>query len=185
VAERDRAPSLLETLKRYDWHERAACYGEPDPNLFFPDVGGSSTKPSSPRMLLPLLICSTCSVRRECLEECYASWDFVRGHHERDLDFEGRRLRGLPETQEMSSKGVPWAKGIWGGTTEEEREAARVEGLTKEEAVEALYDTMEDRLRVRIDAYLERRTSAKVMGPLRYRERVDAMLEGTDARSER
>jgi hypothetical protein len=37
VRETERAPSILGILDRFDWHERAASSGEPDPRTFFPD----------------------------------------------------------------------------------------------------------------------------------------------------
>jgi hypothetical protein len=39
AAEPERGPSLLAILERYEWHEEAACRGEPDADLFFPDAG--------------------------------------------------------------------------------------------------------------------------------------------------
>ena len=42
-----------------DWQERALC-AEVDPELFFPDKGGSTKEAKS--------ICARCDVRVECLE---------------------------------------------------------------------------------------------------------------------
>jgi len=81
------APSLLEILERYDWHERAACRDEPDERTFFPEPqSGSKTKRdslASPSVLLPVLICLGCPARRECLEEALRPVSFQHGTRER------------------------------------------------------------------------------------------------------
>jgi hypothetical protein len=65
----ERAPSLLAILESYDWHQRAACYDEPDARTFFPEQQNKHDDAASPAMLLPLLFCLRCPVRRQCLEE--------------------------------------------------------------------------------------------------------------------
>jgi hypothetical protein len=177
MAEPERAPSFLEALNRYEWHAEAACRDEPEEDLFFPD-SGSMTKISSPRVLLPLLYCAECPVRRECLEESYATWNFVRGELERDV--KRRRWSTYPERQTEPSRGIPQARGIWGGSTEEEREALRVQGLSDEDAIECLDTTTQQRFEIRIDAYLEHRAEllaeSKRSGAGRYSVRVDSIL---------
>jgi hypothetical protein len=73
VGETDKAPSLRTILQRFDWLEQAACKGDPDPRTFFPE-SKYGTDATSPRSLLPLLICWGCPVRRTCLEEAFKSW---------------------------------------------------------------------------------------------------------------
>jgi WhiB family redox-sensing transcriptional regulator len=46
-----------------EWMERAACRGE-DPSVFFPRLGGTTTKARA--------ICSVCPVRQGCLEYALA-----------------------------------------------------------------------------------------------------------------
>jgi WhiB family transcriptional regulator, redox-sensing transcriptional regulator len=46
-------------LKGPEWHGRAACRDVPDPDIFFPDQGGSSKAARS--------ICAECTVLEECL----------------------------------------------------------------------------------------------------------------------
>jgi WhiB family redox-sensing transcriptional regulator len=48
------------TVKRGDWRELALC-AQVDPELFFPDKGGSS-RPAK-------RVCATCEVSAECLQE--------------------------------------------------------------------------------------------------------------------
>jgi WhiB family transcriptional regulator, redox-sensing transcriptional regulator len=43
-----------------EWHKQAACRDLPDPDLYFPERGGTS-KPAK-------ALCQTCPVRQECLE---------------------------------------------------------------------------------------------------------------------
>jgi hypothetical protein len=172
VQEPDRAPSLLGILERYDWHQEAACYGEPDPRTFFPEEH-DRTLPSSGSLLLPLLICSTCPVRRKCLEEAFASWDYHHGDRDRHTPrgVEERTRRGLPETTAVACGGNVEAIGIWGGTTESERRAVR--DLPKDEAIDLLYRTCEQRLRVRIKAFEARPGRAAT----RRVKRIKALLE--------
>jgi hypothetical protein len=49
------------------WHRRAACRGED--RLFLSDRAGKPKHLGSATVTLALAICSTCEVRRECLEE--------------------------------------------------------------------------------------------------------------------
>jgi hypothetical protein len=63
--EPDRVPSVLDVLNRLDWHAEAACRdGEVD---FFPKRYYEGICPGTPRVLLPLVVCSSCPVRRERL----------------------------------------------------------------------------------------------------------------------
>jgi hypothetical protein len=126
--------------------------GEPNPQTFFPDEC-DRTKLSSGSLLTPLLICSTCPVRRECLEEAFESWDFEHGEREKPISgaAEGARARGLPETRSFPSFGSAEAKGVWGGTTESERRAVR--DLPRDVAIKLLYVTNEERLQIRVEAY--------------------------------
>jgi hypothetical protein len=173
VREPERAPSILGILDRFDWHRQAACSAEPDPRTFFPDEH-DRTKPASGSLLTPLLICSTCPVRRECLEEAFESWDFQHGAWEKPISgaSDQTRARGLPDTRSVPSFGCVEAKGIWGGTTEAERRAVR--DLSRDVAIDLLYDTNEERLQIRVEAYEEARP-----GYSRNRrvKRIDAMLE--------
>jgi WhiB family redox-sensing transcriptional regulator len=56
-------PDLSDLLGRPEWMARAACRGE-DPALFFLPLGGNAAKAR--------MICSTCSVRQECLSYALA-----------------------------------------------------------------------------------------------------------------
>jgi hypothetical protein len=164
VREPDQAPSLLEILKGYDWHASAACRDEENPNTFFPDVTNDRHHPTAPGVLLPLLICDSCPVRRRCLEESMRSWSYVRGQlHLRVRDGGGEF--------DFSFASVSTASGTWGGVTEVERIAERDRPVS--EAIERLERMREPRLRKRIRGYLrERRT--KKHHPVA--TRVDAIL---------
>jgi Transcription factor WhiB len=152
VREPDHAPSLLEILRGYDWHERAACRDEPNPGTFFPDITNVRKNPNAPGVLLPLLICDTCPVRRRCLEESMRSWSYVRGQlHLRVRDGGGEF--------DFTFASVSTASGTWGGVTELERLAERDRPVP--EAIERLERMRESRLRERIRGYLRERRNKK------------------------
>ncbi len=48
-------------FRRPDWHTHAACRGM-DPNLFFPDLGGSTGAANAKH------VCATCPVQDHCLD---------------------------------------------------------------------------------------------------------------------
>jgi hypothetical protein len=164
VREPDQAPSLLEILRGYDWHARAACRDEPNPNTFFPDITNLRVHSTAPGVLLPLLICDTCPVRRQCLEESLRTWSYVRGTFQ-------LRARGGESNFEFGFTSLTIASGTWGGVTELERLGERDRPVS--EAIERLERLREGRLRKRIRGYLrERRTRNR--HPVA--SRVDAIL---------
>jgi hypothetical protein len=181
VRDADRAPSLLEILKRYGWHERAACHGEEDGRTFFPEPQSRRSDAASPVMLLPLLFCLRCPVRRECLEDAYRPTAFQHGTYERAISGEvERNWRSLPDTRVVSPTSRADARGIWGGTTDLERYEVRK--LPTTEAIEYLDDRVEARIERRIRTYLEGRPNH---GPRRIlgADRHDPRADGSDGRS--
>jgi hypothetical protein len=145
---------------RPKWHDRAACAGEKDEKLFFFEAPlyKQPKMLSSPSLLLPLLICSTCPVRRECLTAALTPPVFF--HDEDDHD-----------------PAMPRTMGVWGGSFEADRNAVR--GLpTVEAKIEALEATFPERLAVRIEAWraalAERR--AKHQPVTKRDKRIEAML---------
>ena len=99
-------PDLREVLDRVGWRQRAACRDEPDDNLFFyePSVYRveDEVQMSSPSLLLPLLICSTCPVRRDRLR--FALEPPVYNHDDDDVN-----------------AATPRTMFVWGGTLELDR----------------------------------------------------------------
>jgi hypothetical protein len=145
-------PSFLDALGRADWHQQANCRDEVDPECFFPARNVDQRWPGTARTLLPLLVCSKCSVRRECLKESLGSWN-------------------VPHADRRSSTIV--AVGVWGGSSELERQAVR--HLPLEEAVERLEAGFPKRLAERVEAFRIRdRSKSRSHGP-RVR-RVRALL---------
>ncbi|MEO8322540.1 MAG: WhiB family transcriptional regulator [Actinomycetota bacterium] len=79
-------------LQPLDWQERARCH-EVEPEIFFPERGGSSKAARS--------VCSQCKVREECLEyalnnkEQFGIWGGTSERERRRLRRERamRRLR--------------------------------------------------------------------------------------------
>jgi hypothetical protein len=108
--EPDRVPSVLDALDGLDWHAEAACRdGEVD---FFPDRGYEELFPGSPRIVLPLILCSTCPVRRKCLIAGLEGVRYVTG-----ATAPGGRDPHAVEPRPS------WASvGIWGGSSEAERQ---------------------------------------------------------------
>lgn len=116
AVEPDRAPSITHILSAVNggWRSRAACRDEPDDELFLPDKALSRKRPGSPTILLALLACSRCEVRRECLTEAMTPivspirrWDDAAGEFGR---------------QDAGSNGL-MLSGTWGGTSEADRVA--------------------------------------------------------------
>jgi hypothetical protein len=72
----------LFAVSDYGWCRQAACRDEPDDTLFLSDKTLPHNQPGSPSILLALLICAGCPVRRECLLEAmtpivspFQGWD--------------------------------------------------------------------------------------------------------------
>jgi hypothetical protein len=107
-------PDLRDVLTASDsgWRRQAACRDEPDDTLFLSDKTLPHNQPGSPSILLALLICAGCPVRRECLLE--AMTPIASPFHRWD-----------PETEKMRESGPHrvMPAGVWGGTTEAERVA--------------------------------------------------------------
>jgi Transcription factor WhiB len=112
--EPERLPDLRDLLAASDsgWRRQAACRDEPDDRLFLSDKTLPHNQPGSPSILLAMLTCAGCVVRRECLLEAmtpivspFQRWD--------------------PETGKIRESGPHrvMLAGVWGGTTEAERVA--------------------------------------------------------------
>jgi hypothetical protein len=120
------------------WTRYAACRDDPE-NLFFADkMLDDGRAPGSPSLLVPVLICETCPVRRPCLEDALTPRSTIRI----DESATGRQLV-------IAGHGLPTA-GIWGGSTEIERLA---KDLPLEEAADALERTLPVRIETRIAAF--------------------------------
>jgi hypothetical protein len=121
------------------WTKDAACRGEPE-NLFFADkMLDDGRAPGSPSLLVPLLICETCPVRRPCLEDALTPRSTIRI----DETATGRQLV-------IAGHGLPTA-GIWGGSTEIERLAVKT--LPLADAANVLERTLPVRIEKRIAAF--------------------------------
>jgi hypothetical protein len=135
VGEPERAPDLRDVLATSEsgWRRQAACRGEPDDTLFLSDKTLPHNQPGSPSILLALLICAGCPVRRECLLE--AMTPIISRFHRWD-----------PETEKIRESGPHrvMLAGVWGGTTEAER--AAMGDVPVPEAVERLERTFPQRL---------------------------------------
>jgi Transcription factor WhiB len=57
----------IQTASDSGWRRLAACRDEPDDTLFLSDKTLPHNQPGSASVLLVLLICAGCPVRRECL----------------------------------------------------------------------------------------------------------------------
>lgn len=67
---------MKDILEQIAWKTRAACRGV-DPNLFFPPTNTNSKRPRKRDPFSQArLICSTCPVKQECLEEAVLFEDF-------------------------------------------------------------------------------------------------------------
>jgi hypothetical protein len=158
--------SVAAVLASYGWHDQAACAGW-ETEVFFPDRSGSFSpgdeQGAGPR-LLPLLVCSMCPVRRECLEQGLQTWAY--GEH--------------PGTsQTMFAKAV----GVWGGTLDEDRSAVR--RLPADEAADLLERTFPERLARRLEAYLAKRRVRRF--PSRstpFDQRIDELLNKRETEEE-
>jgi hypothetical protein len=106
-------PDLRDVLTASEsgWRRQAACRDEPDDTLFLSDKTFPHNQPGSPSILLALLICVGCPVRRECL-------------HEGMTPIVSPFQRWDPETEKIRESGCRvMLAGVWGGTTETERVA--------------------------------------------------------------
>jgi hypothetical protein len=118
-----RVPDIRDIVGRTSWTE-AACRDESDMQTFFPDERFRDRDPSA-SLLLPLLVCQTCPIRRRCLAESLTSWGYQHA-------IDGQIL-------------VTGNAGVWGGTLEVDRH--RVSHLAVSEAVELLESTLGERTR--------------------------------------
>ncbi len=128
-------PDLRDVLAASDagWRRQAACLDEPDDTLFLSDKTLPHNQLGSPSILLALLICAGCPVRRKCLLE-------------RMTPIVSPFQRWDPETEKMRESGPHrvMLAGVWGGTTEAERVA--LWDVPIGEAVERLERTFPARL---------------------------------------
>lgn len=131
----ERVPDLLLILNSYGWHEQAACKDEPERTMFPSEELLDGRSPGSAAILLPLLLCARCPVRRQCLAEGLRHWGFSHGvmYVQKGQDVERR-----PKGESIA------AVGVWGGTFELERRA--VDHLPDGEAAELLEATFGKRL---------------------------------------
>ncbi len=121
------------------WTRYAACRDDPE-NLFFADkMLDDGRAPGSPSLLVPVLICETCPVRRPCLKDALTPRSTIRI----DETATGRQLV-------IAGTGLPTA-GIWGGSTEIERLALK--HLPLEQAADVLESTLPTRIERRIAAF--------------------------------
>jgi hypothetical protein len=123
------------------WRAQAECRDEPDEDLFLSDKN-LPRMPGSPTVVLALMLCARCPVRRPCLVEAL-----------RPTHLAVERYSDSGEQQWVLLGGIQVA-GIWGGTTESERTAATHIGLTTTEIVDALEATFDERLERRLGAAL-------------------------------
>ena len=149
--DQERAPSLIAVLDAVDsgWRRQAACRDEPDDRLFLSDKALHS-QPGSPTILLALLICAGCPVRRECLLEAMTP---IVSHPPRwDPKTERLQENGVGSTRIMLS-------GVWGGTLEAER--SPLWNVPIPEAVEQLERTFPVRLARFAQAFARSRAQRK------------------------
>jgi len=126
-------PNLREAFGSEPWHAAASCRDEEEELLFFYEPN-SVKRVQPPRldsasMLLPLLICATCVVRRECLRAGLEPPTF--NHAESD------RFPALVRVF-----------GTWGGTHEWDRMQMR--RMSTVEAIDELERTLPDRVAARV-----------------------------------
>lgn len=124
------------------WRAEAECRDEPDDELFLSDKNLPRMQPGSPTVVLALMLCARCPVRRPCLLEAL-----------RPTHLAVQRYSDAGEPQWILLGGIQ-ATGIWGGTTEAERTAAGRTGLTTSEIVDAFEATFTERLEHRLGAVL-------------------------------
>jgi hypothetical protein len=148
------------------WHADAACKDEQDERVFFQEVSPfkvhSPAMMALPSLLLPLLICETCPVRRPCLEAAFNPPSFT-------TRFDEHHAVGGQES-------TPRVFGTWGATYEGDR--ILVADLPTEVAIDALESTLEARIAARLEAYWEARNrrAAQSRGPTRRDRRIDELL---------
>jgi hypothetical protein len=134
------------------WRSRAACRDEPDPLLFLPDKNLSRHQPGSPTILLAMLTCSGCLVRRDCLREALEPVEFdaemYRTNVTTDRNHADTAFRPTPQRITMT--------GVWGGTTDEDRLALRDMPIC--EALERLEASFPRRLAAVARAFKRSRT---------------------------
>lgn len=135
------------------WHASAACKDEADDKLFFQEVSPFKLQRpammSLPSLLLPLLTCEMCPVRRPCLRAALDPPTFtVREDEHKALG--GRESK-------------PRVFGTWGGTHEGDRVA--VAHLPIDEAIEELERTFPGRLAARLAAYTSERNRLRPHPP--------------------
>jgi Transcription factor WhiB len=123
------------------WHLEAACKDETDELLFFQEVSPFKLEEpqamASPSLLLPLLVCETCPVRRPCLRAALDPPTFTTREDE-------HHAVGAHESK-------PRVFGTWGGTHEGDRYKVAHVGI--DDAIEELERTFPERLAARLDAY--------------------------------
>lgn len=66
---------MKDILEQIAWKARAACQGS-DPNLFYPPTHTTPTRRKRDPFSQARLMCATCTVKQECLEEALLFEDF-------------------------------------------------------------------------------------------------------------
>jgi hypothetical protein len=172
--------SVLDALKRRPWTEEAECQHLGDDNTMFPDGDGSisgEARVASPALLLPLLLCAKCPVRRECLTEALTPVSYTT-RETTTHEYTSRSQRD-EVIEKASLRSQLWLFGVWGGTHEWERWALR--SLPLVDAVDRLEEGFSERLSRRIDAYTRHRQH----GPQRSRQAITIIDEMLAERSGR
>jgi hypothetical protein len=118
-----------------DWHAQAACSGESDERLWIQEPPGAKLPPhlGSATMLLPLVICSGCPVRRPCLESALTA--------------------PVYNVRADDALTAPRTIGVWGGTHELDRHAVHVLEVELAEQIELLEATLAARIAIRTEAW--------------------------------
>jgi Transcription factor WhiB len=119
-------PSVLSCLDASPWREQAACR-DAGVEFIISDYELDRRWPGSPTLVLPMLICARCPVRRECLREA------------------------LSPMRMPSEREAIYASGVWGATTTIERRA--VTHLPLEEAIDRLEAELPERVAGHVRAF--------------------------------
>jgi hypothetical protein len=157
-------PSILDILAREPWRQDAACDGEVDEGLFFNEAANGRYLPilDSASLLLPLLICAGCPVRRPCLAAALVP-------------------PAVFAAEDDPAELVQQVFGVWGGSTQSDR--YQVRDLPVAEAIDELERTLPERIAERIAAWsamVDARGLTRAGGPRRGKrdKRIAAMLSG-------
>lgn len=154
-------PNVRRLLHDRAWTARAACLG-----LDFDSEGATESQPNalaSAAWLSRLLVCQTCTVRRECLADALSP-PVIPAHF---MWVEGEAI--------LFDEAHPRAYGVWGGTTDHDRWQTR--HLPLDERLEVLHAGFAERLAERVEAFTvhmaERLSAAAAAGGHPHLNRYD------------